>query len=181
MGYFKWGFFFSTYHFNTSNAIFVFITVTALLTINVFFNNSLQGCLLPINLVGVNKKVRATRRLCVEIYRFFSWHVPWYLVCCSYKNIVNSFMTEAVIIYQSIDLLWKWMGWFLYDNGLFHERVKLFFCLMTISFNHFLWEAKIFEAVFNCFSGYVGDTRLEKRSVSRYWQKRFRMFSQKEN
>ena len=25
---------------------------------------------------------------------------------------------------QSIDLLWKSIGWFLYDNGLRHERVK---------------------------------------------------------
>ena len=35
-------------------------------------------------------------------------------------------MTEAVIIYQSIDLLRKSMDWFLYDNGLRHERVKMF-------------------------------------------------------
>ena len=33
-------------------------------------------------------------------------------------------MTEAVIIYQSIDLLRKSMDWFLYDNGLCHERVN---------------------------------------------------------
>ena len=26
---------------------------------------------------------------------------------------------------QFIDLLWKSMGWFLYDNGLRHERVKI--------------------------------------------------------
>ena len=31
---------------------------------------------------------------------------------------LNSFMTEAVIICKSMD-------WFLYDNGLRHERVKL--------------------------------------------------------
>ena len=33
--------------------------------------------------------------------------------------LVNSFMTEAVIIRKSVD-------WFLYDNGLRHERVKVF-------------------------------------------------------
>ena len=34
-------------------------------------------------------------------------------------------MTEAVIIRnQSIDLLCKSMDWFLYDNGLSHERIK---------------------------------------------------------
>ena len=34
-------------------------------------------------------------------------------------------MTEAVIIRnQSIDLLYKSMDWFLYENGLRHERVK---------------------------------------------------------
>ena len=37
----------------------------------------------------------------------------------------NSFMAEAVIIRnQSIYLLRKSMDWFLYDNGLRHERVK---------------------------------------------------------
>ena len=39
-------------------------------------------------------------------------------------KVVNSFMTEAVIIKKpSTDLLCKPMGWFLYDNGLCHERV----------------------------------------------------------
>ena len=34
-------------------------------------------------------------------------------------------MTEVVIIRnQSIDMLRKLMDWFLYDNGLRHERVK---------------------------------------------------------
>ena len=37
---------------------------------------------------------------------------------------LNSFMTEAVIINHSIDLLRKSMDWFLYDNELRHERVK---------------------------------------------------------
>ena len=37
----------------------------------------------------------------------------------------NSFMTEAVSYRnQSIDLLLKSLDWFLYDNGLRHERVK---------------------------------------------------------
>ena len=34
---------------------------------------------------------------------------------------LNPFMTEAVIIY--IDLFCKPIDWFLYDNGLRHERV----------------------------------------------------------
>ena len=39
---------------------------------------------------------------------------------------INFFMTEAVIYTnQSIDLLYKSMDWFLYDNGLRHERAKL--------------------------------------------------------
>ena len=36
----------------------------------------------------------------------------------------NSFMTEAAYRNQSIDLICKSIGWFLYDNGLRHERVK---------------------------------------------------------
>ena len=37
----------------------------------------------------------------------------------------NSFMAEAVIIRnQSIYFFRKSMDWFLYDNGLRHERVK---------------------------------------------------------
>ena len=40
-------------------------------------------------------------------------------------NLVNSFMTEALSYRnQSIDLLRKSMYWFLYDNGLCHERVN---------------------------------------------------------
>ena len=39
--------------------------------------------------------------------------------------VVNFFMTEAdTYRNQSIDLLGKSMDWFLYDNGLRHERVK---------------------------------------------------------
>ena len=40
-------------------------------------------------------------------------------------NLVNSFMTEALSYRnQSIDLMRKSMDWFLYDNGLRHERVN---------------------------------------------------------
>ena len=40
-------------------------------------------------------------------------------------NLVNSFMTEALSYRnQSIDLLRKSTYWFLYDNGLRHERVN---------------------------------------------------------
>ena len=35
---------------------------------------------------------------------------------------------------QSIDLLRKWMDWFLYDNGLRHERVKPVALVIPISF-----------------------------------------------
>ena len=39
--------------------------------------------------------------------------------------IFNSFMTGALLYRnQSIDLQKKSMDWFLYDNGLSHERVK---------------------------------------------------------
>ena len=37
---------------------------------------------------------------------------------------VKSFMTESLYRNQSIDLQSKSMDWFLYDNGLRHERVK---------------------------------------------------------
>ena len=42
------------------------------------------------------------------------------------KCILNSYMT-GLLSYrnQSIDLLCKSMDWFLYDNGLRHERVKV--------------------------------------------------------
>ena len=40
---------------------------------------------------------------------------------------LNSFMTKVHISYRnrnkSIDLLWKWMDWFLYDMDFRHERV----------------------------------------------------------
>ena len=41
---------------------------------------------------------------------------------------LNSFMTEAVIIYKPVHSV----DWFLYDNGLRHERVKR---LLIITFN----------------------------------------------
>ena len=45
--------------------------------------------------------------------------------CLLIAFLFNSFMAEAVIIRnQSIYLLRKSMDWFLYDNGLRHERVK---------------------------------------------------------
>ena len=34
-------------------------------------------------------------------------------------NILNPFITEAVVIYSDV------MDWFLYDNGLRHEKVML--------------------------------------------------------
>ena len=41
------------------------------------------------------------------------------------KSLLNAFMTGALSYRnQSIDLLRKSMDWFLYDNGLRHERVK---------------------------------------------------------
>ena len=36
----------------------------------------------------------------------------------------KTFMTEAAIIQKPVHLLRKSMDWFLYDNGLRHERVK---------------------------------------------------------
>ena len=53
LGYLSWRFFFITHHFNSFNAIVIFIIISTLLTTNVFFNNSLQECLLPSNLVKV--------------------------------------------------------------------------------------------------------------------------------
>ena len=42
---------------------------------------------------------------------------------------INLFMSEAVIIQKSvIDLQSKSIDWFLYDNGLRHERVNSIFC-----------------------------------------------------
>ena len=65
------------------------------------------------------------------------------------RSIFNPFMTEAVIYRnQSIDLLHKSMDWFLYDNGLRHERVKYFSVDLIklefeskerLNFNDILW------------------------------------------
>ena len=72
---------------------------------------------------------------------------------------LNSLMTEAVIIRnQSIDLLWKSMDWFLYDNGLRHERVKLYktstkiehFVKVVNCFNPSAIFTKIFQLRQNC-------------------------------
>ena len=45
------------------------------------------------------------------------------LVC---PNLILSFLWCRLLSYrnQSIDLLWKSMEWFLYDNNLHHERIK---------------------------------------------------------
>ena len=43
------------------------------------------------------------------------------------QPLINSFMTEQRLLSyrnQSIDLLRKSLDWFLYDNGLRHEKVK---------------------------------------------------------
>ena len=90
-----------------------------------FVKNRFQHRCFPVNIA----KVLRTAFLAIE-------HLWWLflnllnvdlenfhpLICSShcYVNPFNPFMTEAVIT----DLRCKSMDWFLYDNGLRHERVK---------------------------------------------------------
>ena len=69
-----WRFFFITYYLSSFNAIAIFITISALLTTNVFVNNSFQGCLLPISLIGVNLKDQSRMFPC-QNQLFFDWYI----------------------------------------------------------------------------------------------------------
>ena len=40
---------------------------------------------------------------------------------------------------QSTDLLWKSLDWFLYDNGLHHERVKMSTAILLLECHHLCW------------------------------------------
>ena len=51
----------------------------------------------------------------------------WWIDDHRRKELTLSWRRSLTCRNKSIDLLCKWMGWFLYDRGLRHERVKRYF------------------------------------------------------
>ena len=54
----------------------------------------------------------------------FNMHILDVLKLCTWCRLILSWRRQLPYRNQSIDLLCKSMDWFLYDNGLRHERVK---------------------------------------------------------
>ena len=57
---------------------------------------------------------------------------------------------------QAIDLLWKSMDWFLYDNDLRHERVNSIWDYLFKSFPRLLFKIQMLVSAFWTLSGIYG-------------------------
>ena len=84
-----------------------------------------------------------------EFFDFLSWlqsriQTPVKLLTLSWRRTLS-------YRNQSIDLLRKLMDWFLYDNGLRHERVMLKLFAKKVAFSLFLQKtlSKLFDALLN--------------------------------
>ena len=97
-----------------------------------FFNISLFSCYIFFimdfsifhSFMLLSSLLHSFQVLLFSVHTFFMLNVLLVLLCKDIKRLTLSWRRPLSYRKQSIDLLCKSMNWYLYDNGLRHERVK---------------------------------------------------------